>query len=83
MTLMEGTLAEDSSSANKTCFNVWDQSNLGVEICFFIMSLLFIVQAVYAGLRKARLAIQFDVVMAFGCSISLGIWLGLDWLVQV
>lgn len=79
MTATAGVFAASENG----CFNVWDENNLGMEICYLFMSLLFVTQAIYAGIKRANIAIQFDVVMAFGCSISLGIWLGFDWLVQL
>ena len=39
------------------CFDIWRDNNIGVELCYFAMSLLFIGQACYACLKRASIAI--------------------------
>ena len=66
---------------NSECFDIWDSNDLGVELCFSFMCLLFIIQAIYASTKKAKIAVQFDIAMAIGCALPLGIWLEQHWLV--
>ena len=56
---------------------------MAVEISYSIMCVLFIAQAVYASIRQARIAIQFDITMAIGCAIPIGIWLEQYWILQI
>jgi len=47
------------------------------------MCILFIFQAFYAATKRAKIAIQFDIGMAIGCSVPLAIWFDQHWLVQI
>ncbi len=56
-------------------FSIWDTNNVTVEVAYTIMSILFVVQAIYAVTKRASVAVQIDVTMAIGCAMPLGIWL--------
>ncbi len=61
-------------------FSIWDTNNVTVEVAYAIMSVLFVVQATYAVTKRASVAFQFDVTMAIGCAMPLGIWLKQHWI---
>ena len=59
---------------SRYCAHLWDQHNLPVEVAFSVVVLMFIGQAIYACKRRHRLALQFDIIMAVGCAVPIGIW---------
>ena len=61
-------------------FSIWDTDNVTVEVAYTIMSILFVVQAIYAVTKKARIALQFGITMAIGCAMPFGIWLKQHWI---
>jgi len=67
-------------SEPQKCYSVWQSNNLPVEISYAMMCLLFITQAFYAATKRAKIAIQFDIPMAIGCSLPIGLWLDQHWL---
>lgn len=57
------------------CTSVWKTNNLAVELTYTTICVLFVVQAIYAKVKRASIAFQFDSAMAIGCAIPIGIWL--------
>ena len=71
------------TNESKDCYDLWKSDNLTIEICYAIVCLLFIFQAIYASRHMAKTAIQFDIVMAIGSSMPIAIYLDQHWLLQV
>ena len=68
---MEGKLKQGDE-----CYDLWerDSHNLAIEIAYAIMCLLFVIQGVYAGLQRCKIAIHLDVALAISCLMPIGIW---------
>lgn len=45
--------------------------------------IMYIAQAIYAGMKWHMTALKFDIAMVIGCALSFGIWFEMYWLLQV
>ena len=64
----------------KSCLNIWKSENIWVEISYSTIWVLFVAQAVYSAVKRAQIALLFDLAMIIGCAVVLGIWLEIEWL---